>query len=390
MLIKSIKLTNFLSFGEDSQELELRPLNVIIGPNGSGKSNLLEAIDLLRAAPGNLLAQIRDAGGVHDLLWKGTTKSSLAATIDAVLNYPAGHKNLHYNLIFTEMGQRFKIIGEFIEDAQPENMSDDAQNHYYGNVGGINLLNPKNGEKREVDYNDLDPTLSILAQRKDPDQYPEMTWLGNMFGKIRLYREWSFGRYTRQRLPQKTDLPNYFLEPDCSNLGLALNNFRLNPESKLKFLDALRALYDNIDDFGVCIEGGTVQVFLQEGRYNIPATRLSDGTLRYLCLLAILCHPNPPPLICIEEPELGLHPDVLPTLASLLIDASERTQLIVTTHSDVLVDALTEQPEAIVIAEKNESGTTLKRLDAEHLKPWLDKYRLGQLWTSGEIGGTRW
>ncbi len=63
------------------------------------------------------------------------------------------------------------------------------------------------------------------------------------------------------------------------------------------------------------MEGGTVQVFFQEGRNTIPATRLSDGALRYLSLLTILLHPTPPPLVCIEEPELGLHPDILPTVA---------------------------------------------------------------------------
>ena len=122
----------------------------------------------------------------------------------------------------------------------------------------------------------------------------------------------------------------------------------------------------------------------------MPATRLSDGTLRYLALLAILCHPKPPPLICIEEPELGLHPDILPHLAQVLREASERMQLIVTTHSDILVDALTETPEVIVVCEKHEGATRLKRLDRDELHPWLEKYRLGELWTRGELGGTRW
>jgi hypothetical protein len=82
-----------------------------------------------------------------------------------------------------------------------------------------------------------------------------------------------------------------------------------------------------VDDFDVLIEGSTVQVFLQEsGRFTVPATRLSDGMLRFLCLLAILCHPNPPSLVCIEEPELGLHPDILPSLADLLKEASGRCQ----------------------------------------------------------------
>ena len=122
----------------------------------------------------------------------------------------------------------------------------------------------------------------------------------------------------------------------------------------------------------------------------MPATRLSDGTLRHLCLLAILCHPEPPPLVCIEEPELGLHPDVLPALAGLLREASERSQLIVTTHSDILVDALGETPEAVVVCENRTGATSMQRLELEELARWLEKYSLGELWTRGDIGGTRW
>jgi predicted ATPase len=122
----------------------------------------------------------------------------------------------------------------------------------------------------------------------------------------------------------------------------------------------------------------------------IPATRLSDGTLHYLCLLAILCDPEPPPLICIEEPELGLHPDILPKVADLLRSAATRTQLIVTTHSDILVDAMTETPECVVVCAKEDGRTTMQRLVPEELEQWLAKYRLGQLWTKGQIGGNRW
>jgi predicted ATPase len=94
--------------------------------------------------------------------------------------------------------------------------------------------------------------------------------------------------------------------------------------------------------------------------------------------------------VCIEEPELGLHPDVLPGLADLLRAASERTQLVVTTHSDMLVDAMTETPESVLVCEKHDRCTHVRRLDAGKLAGWLDKYRLGELWTSGELGGVRW
>jgi predicted ATPase len=390
MLLKSIKLTNFLSFGPLSEPIEMKRLNIIIGPNGSGKSNLIEAIELIRAAPKDLLTPIRDGGGVRDWLWKGALKNgaSTIATVDAVFEGIDSAPNIRYLLSFTEVAQRFEILDERIERAQPD-FGHNQPYIFYKFSKGRGMLNVK-GVRRSLQQEEIEPTDSILSQRKDPDQYPELTYLGNILSKIRLYREWVFGRYTIPRLPQKSDLPNEFLEANGSNLGLVLNRLRGNPVAKKRILDALRALYEGIDDYDIQIEGNTVQVFFQEGGFTIPATRLSDGTLRYLCLLAILCHPNPPPLVCIEEPELGLHPDILPKLAELLKEASERTQLIVTTHSDVLVDAMTDMPDCILVAEKTEDGTCITRLNSEKLQPWLKKYRLGELWTRGEIGGTRW
>ncbi|MGI5868890.1 MAG: AAA family ATPase [Kiritimatiellia bacterium] len=386
MLIESIKLNEFLSFGKESQTVPLKPLNVVIGPNGSGKSNLLEAIELLRNAPEQLLKTIREGGGVHDWLWKGTPAPR--ASLDVVVASPRIPNKLRYALSFTAVDQRFEIVDEKIEYASPLDGHDKPYFYYHFN-GGRPVLNVKDG-KRRLKREDIDLEKSILSQRRDPDHYPEITSLAQEFASMKLYREWSFGRYTAPRMPQKADLPNEFLEPDAGNLGLVLNRLQRDPIVKTSLLNALKSLYDGIDDYYVQVEGGTVQVFFHEGRYTIPATRLSDGTLRYLCLLAVLCHPSPPPLICIEEPELGLHPDVLPTLVDLMKDASKRCQLIVTTHSDTLVDALTDQPEAVLVAEKKDYGTTLTRLDREKLQPWLEKYRLGQLWTRGEIGGTRW
>lgn len=388
-LIKSLKLNNFLSFGDTAEAVELEDLNLIIGPNGAGKSNLLEAIDLLRNAPEQLLKPIRDGGGVHDWLWKGSPTPPVAS-VDAVIANPKGPQDLRYVLAFTEVAQRFELVDERVENDRPVTGQAKPYFHYNFN-GGRPTLNVKGRKSRALQREDVDFEKSILSQRRDPDQYPEITYLGQTLGRIRLYREWSFGRSAMPRKPQKTDLPNDMLEPDSSNLALVLNRLDRDSVVKQRLLAALSELYDGIKGYGVQIEGGTVQVFLEEkGGYLIPATRLSDGTLRYLCLLAVLCHPSPPPLLCIEEPELGLHPDVLPALADLLKEASRRTQLVITTHSDVLVDAMTDCPQAVLVAEKGSRGTTLKRLDEAELKPWLEKYRLGQLWARGDIGGTRW
>lgn len=388
MLIHRIKQTNLLSFGPDTPELELRPLNVLIGPNGAGKSNLLEGISVLHSTSRDLAETIRSGGGVQDWIWRGGSSSS-SAKINVIVENNKGQQNLRYELGFTERGQRFELIRERIENEQAHEKRHNPY-LYYEQQYGRATLNYKDGTQRQLRPEEVDPEQSILAQRKDPDHYPELTYLGNVLGRIRLYREWSFGRNTPPRKPQQADLPNDFLREDGQNLGLVLNRLRREPKVKRRILDALRKLYDDITDFEIIIESGTVQVFFQEGDITIPATRLSDGTLRYLCLLAILCHPTPPPLICIEEPELGLHPDILPTLSELLLEASERGQIIVTTHSEVLVDALTATPENIITCEKHAGQTEMRRLKEEELADWLNKYSLGELWRKGEIGGNRW
>ncbi len=386
MLLREIKASNLLSFGPKSDRLELRPLNVLIGPNGSGKSNLVEAISLLRAAPTHLAAPIRDGGGIRDWIWKGARGAT--AYLEVVVDNPRGSQPLRHTIWFTESSQKFELVDEQIESGTPGRL--DEPYFYYRFQQGHPVLGVPGQHERRLRREDVSLDESILSQRKDPDQYPEITYLGRVYAQIRQYREWCFGRYTVPRQPQKADQPNDFLEPDCGNLGLVLNRLRLDPPVKRNILENLQQLYGGIEDYEVSIEGGTVQVFFQEAGFTIPATRLSDGTLRYLCLLAILCHPSPPPLICIEEPELGLHPDIMPTIARLLKVASTRSQLVVTTHSDILIDEFSDQPESVVVCEKSEGQTNMRRLDGHALQEWLQKYRLGQLWTQGQIGGVRW
>ena len=228
---------------------------------------------------------------------------------------------------------------------------------------------------------------SILSQRKDPDLYPELTWCANQFSRIQSFRDWSFGRYTTLRQPQPADLPGDVLLPDARNLGLILNQLE-HSDASSELSAMLHRFLPRFRRVSTLIQGGQVQIFLHEEGLNspIPATRVSDGTMRFLAITASLLMPTPPPLICLEEPELGLHPDALLLVAELLVAASARTQLIVTTHSDALVSALTDHVESVLVCEYRD-GTELTRLDAKRLQHWLDRYRLGDLWRMGELGG---
>ena len=109
-----------------------------------------------------------------------------------------------------------------------------------------------------------------------------------------------------------------------------------------------------------------------------------------MCLLAVLLDPDPAPLVCIEEPEQGLHPDAIQIVAQALREASERMQLIVTTHSRELIDAFSDAPESVLVCERGtDDGTQCRRLATADLDEWLEHYTLGQLWRNGEIGGNR-
>lgn len=393
--LREVTLRNLLSFGPDTEPLQLESLNVLIGPNGSGKSNFIEALGLLAAAPKHLATPVREGGGVYNWIWKGKGGQSTGplgptASLEVVAKPSKLDRPLRHVIKFQESNQRFGLTAERIERADPQSAQTNAASVVHQFDSMRDFVEQFSNRTQSVPKEPLAPDESILSQRKGADQYPEITALGWLYGRFRLYREWSFGPHTALRQPQKADQQNDFLKPDAANLGLVLNRLRRETAAKQRILEYLREIYDGIEDYDVSVEGGTVQVFLQESGSTIPATRLSDGTLRYLCLLAILCDPTPPPLVCIEEPELGLHPDIVPTLARLLKEASTRTQLIVTTHSDILVDALTETPQSVVVCEKVDGQTSMRRLDKQKLSKWLDKYRLGELWIDGELGGKRW
>ena len=168
-----------------------------------------------------------------------------------------------------------------------------------------------------IDFaSDAQPDQSLLSWAATTG-YPALWHLKEQYRRIRLYRNWSFGPSAEFRRSQSAHDRADFLDDQGTNLALVLSHFQ--GQNKRQLVTALQNLYHGIVDITCPVTGGTVGLYLEEtDNRTIPATRLSDGTLRYLCLLAVLLHPDPPPLVVIEEPELGLHPDLLPKLTDLL------------------------------------------------------------------------
>lgn len=402
-LLHFLQLENFLSYGPQEVHLKLEPLNILIGQNASGKSNLIQAVELLRAAPTSLSAPIIQGGGVEEWIYKGENKPSdrMDTYIVANVDYPERENALIHFLVFTSTNGRFYVTDERVQiDISGYNA--DLPFSYYDYHNG----NPRvASRKQSIDsegyvvlegwedkaLTGIKSDQSILSQRNDPDSYPALSYLAEQYRNIKIYRGFNFDGPNSMRRAQQPDLPTDFLEEDGRNLSLVLND--LQHQGALDIIvEKLKAVYEDVESISVRVAGGTVQTFIRERGMSspIPASRLSDGTLRYLCLLAILYHPTPPPLICLEEPEIGLHPDLLSSLAEMLKEASQRTQIIVTTHSDLLVSKFSDQPEAVVVCERTPTGTTLHRLEAAALETWLEEYSLGEVWMRGGIGGTRW
>lgn len=384
-LIEKIRLRNILSFGDKGEEITLEPLNIIIGQNASGKSNLVDVIKLLQSLQTDkgLPHFLSKNGGISEWIWKGIKRLDNTAEIKIELKIiplwkNSQSENISYTIKFTEDDQKTIIPFEEIRDVNNQ------------------LLFFKNGDLPMQDsilstYSKS--SIDFFTKESEINRLRVSSFAHNL-SELRFYTDLQTNRASELRNPKPPDVPFGHLEDDLNNLISVLRYLESKISPKLKIVENLKKFYPRIEDYVIQSlgDGEYLQLYLREAKLDnlVSSKRISDGTLRYLCLLAILCHPEPPPLICIEEPETGLHPDILPTIAELMIEASQRTQLIVTTHSDILVSAFSEIPEAVLVCEKDEDGTHFKRLDKNNLKAWLDEYELGDLWLKGEIGGKRW
>lgn len=406
--LKQICLRNFLSYGEEGQTLDLKPLNVFIGPNTSGKSNLIEALRLLRAATqkegqSDLSQMLSKGGGVSEWIWKGKTERADAHIEIISDSLPPFPWKMRYILEFGEKDKKFELTREGVIRQKIETQEfKDHQPDYYYQIGSypslVTYVSKKDWEKIQknptislgyANVEELDLNRSILSQRDDPEVFPNINYIANNLRKIKIYRNGDLSISSPVRDYQKTSgLPD-FLEEDASNLFFVLNYLLEDTGTTIQINDYLRRFSKGFQEISPSVRGNEIQYFIRENGLadRITADHFSEGFLRYLCLLVILCHYDPPTMICIEEPELCMHPDILPVIAELLKLASRRTQLFVTTHSDHLVSALSDTPESVIVCNRTKSGTNLKRLDKDQLKDWLKKYTLGDLWTMGEIGG---
>ena len=403
--LRSIHPVNLLSFGPNTAEIELRPLNILIGPNGSGKSNLIEVIRLLWLLPEKEpWSVVLETGGVDEWIWKGVNGKNPHTTIDAKLSLgsiPQSNSifDYDYSIRLDRFQASFRVGKEIIRAAK---RADGLEYSSWFESNGMQgeILPRSSSTGAAPKYIGLSADRSVLSQLAQVQIQlagsglflSELYEIEKFFDSLDFHQDWEFGADLTPRDPIPVGQPVERLEEDARNLAQMLAYYKDYHRPIFDQInEQMKRFYAPLKSIDLRLIGTHLQVVInEEGGFSIPAYRLSDGTLRWLALLTILLNPTPGPVTCIEEPELGLHPDMIPTLADLLRDASTRTQLILTTHSQALVECFSDDPESVCVCEKIDGATQIRRLDRVQLSSWLENYTLGQLWAKGEIGGNRW
>jgi predicted ATPase len=326
--------------------LKLGQINVLTGPNASGKSNLYKSVFLLAKAAGGGFANVIAAeGGMPSVVWAGERKGQSPASKNEPVRMMLGivTDSFNYELVCGLP----RLHGPVARSAFALDPEVKEERVWMQGAGGLKITfferTPKgvwilDRDERLEDYSgQLLPTESVLSQLREPHLYPELSVLASQMGEWRFYHHFRTDPDSPLRHPQ-VGVRTPVLDHEGTDLAAALQTIIEVGQAE----ELHRAIDQAIPGASLQIEydekDGMFAVLLNMPGLKRPlrARELSDGTLRYLCLLAALLSPMPPALLAINEPETSLHPDLLDPLARQLVNASKNSQLWIVTHSQLL------------------------------------------------------
>ena len=370
-MLKTLAVAGYRSLRDFVVELDA--LNLVTGPNGSGKSNLYRALRLLAdAAQGRVIASLAREGGLQSTLWAGPETISRAVRRGEQPVQGGGRRNpVSLRLGFggdefsyaIDLGLPPPPFGSFGHD--PEIKRECIWSGL--TLRPSSVLVDRRGPlvRTREDKSDWAivttqlPTFdSMMTHCADPRNTPEMLMLRERMRAWRFYDHFRTDAAAPSRVPQiGTHTP--VLSHEGTDLAAALETIRWIGEDEA--LDAAVADAFPGSRVNVRVDAGWFEVEMQQHGLLRPlkAAELSDGTLRYLLWIAALLTPRPPGLLVLNEPETSLHPDLLPALGRLIAQAAQRSQVIVVSHAQPLIDALQALPECQSIMLEKTVGETV-------------------------------
>lgn len=376
-MIKAFAVSNYRSLKDIVSPLS--ELNVVTGPNGCGKSNLYKSLRLLaETAKGNLISSIAKEGGLDYTFWAGPetfTKAMKNGTAPVQGNAKKRSPRLKLGFVSENFGYSislglpapqgaagFNDPSMFQFDPEIKRECIWAGDFYRPNSCLIDRNGPvvkiRNGRKWEVYNAHLNTYESILSEISDPVAVPEVYEVRQIIRNWRFYDLFRTDAQSIIRTPQ-IGTRTTVLDHDGHSLVAALRTIH-----EIGDRDSLYAAIEDAFPSATigfhADEGNRFSLqFIQDGLLRpLNQAELSDGTLRYLLLVAALLSPRPPSLLVLNEPETSLHPDLLPALGRLIIRASKETQVWVISHAPRLVATLESDPECNSIALNKELGET--------------------------------
>ncbi len=359
--ISSITIKGFKSIRQ-LEDFRLQSLNVLIGGNGVGKSNFVDYFRMLsEMMAGRLQVWISKQGGADRILSYGIKET------EQLESYVQFDRNGYKFVLEPSVNAGFVFTSEHITFA-----GDLSYNQQCLGSGHLESHLPGQAE------------LSEVYSRPGYSYNSIVNW------KVFHFHDTSETAGVKRKRPVHD---NEFLRPDASNLAAYL--YRLSKEHPETLEEIRRHVQLGIpifDDFVFRPEETPTEEQLinlqwrqKNSDYILWPSQLSDGSIRFICLVTALLQPEPPSTIIIDEPELGLHPYAITLLGALLRSASKRMQVIVSTQSVPLVNEF--ELEDLVVVDREQGDTVFKRLNRRDFTTWLEDYTVGELWQKNILGG---
>jgi predicted ATPase len=366
--IEDISISGFKSI-KNLDKLQLSQLNVLVGANGSGKTNLISFFELLSFMINKTFGiYVSNKGGADILLHAG---KEIASQISSEINFRIYKPN---NLSdFDYDGYKMTLDHS---ETNTLYFSDEQTYFRYGNRGNASidwhpLYNTSSETKLSNDITSNQTIQTILAAMK--------SW------KFFHFHDTSFR--SKMKFPSDINDANY-LRTSGENIAAFLYGIELNHNQVYEQIcETVRLVAPFFTRFALepDADNRVVLKWFDEYGHVMMPSQFSDGTIRFICLVSLLLQPNPPAFICMDEPELGLHPYAIEILASLIKECSAKSQLLISTQSPLFLDFF--EPDNIIVSERKDGESVFKRLNNESLKHWLEEFSLGETWRANAFGG---
>jgi len=408
-MISKITLENFFSFRHPTT-IELNPdINILVGINGSGKSNFLKAIHLLaESIIGNGLETVflKEWSGFNAVInfnqpEKDAIKLSFEFDKNVINNVmqKGGYQfpnNPIYEISIVPAGTTSyylteKLYSKCLKSNEKDFIymeMDNAQGIISTRESGNVIYQKYPQEQNQISFK---ATELILRQISDPDRFYPLFTLKRALEELSIYSYFDTSILSSIRQPANYGTETKLLS-DGQNLMTILNHLKNNhPLNYEKIEAAIKKINPYFKDINFAFLGAKLYLVLRE-KYlarSVSIEHISDGTLHYLLLLSILFNQERGYLVCIDEPETSLHPDMINTIAQAIKQSSNSTQLIIATHSPLLLNSF-EIDDILIFEKNNDNETKVIVKSPDEFEEWTEDYLAGQAWLQGLIGGKRW